>query len=56
MVILNSRGIVPKLFVCWHKKVVDHVLRHTDQSNVVEAMSSGITGICETGNDLFFWR
>ena len=34
--------------------MVDHVSRHTDQSNVVEAMSSGITGVCETGNDLFF--
>ena len=55
MVILNSRAIVPKLFVCWHRKVVDHVSRHTDQSNVVEAMSSGITGVCETGNDFFFF-
>ena len=35
--------------------MVDHRSRHTDQRNVVLAMASGITGVCETSNDLFFF-
>ena len=42
-------------FVCWHRKVVDHVSRNTAQSNLVQATMRGITGVCETGNDLFFF-
>ena len=38
-------------FSAGHRKVVDHVSWHTDQSNVVY----GITGVCETGNDLSFF-
>ena len=29
--------------------------RHTDQSNLVEVTSSVITGVCEIGDDLFFF-
>ena len=34
--------------------MVDHVSRNTAQSNLVQATMRGITGVCETGNDLFF--
>ena len=34
--------------------MVDHVSRNTAQSNLVQAAMRGITGVCETGNDLFF--
>ena len=35
--------------------MVDHVSRNTAQSNLVQAAMGGIMGICETGNDLFFF-
>ena len=39
-------------------KFLEFVSRHTDQSNVAQETSSGITGVCESGDDLFFfvWR
>ena len=56
MVIVISRPMVPKVFCLLAKEsACSHVSRRTHQSNLVQASSSGITGVCETGNDLFFF-
>ena len=36
-------------------KFLEFVSRHTTQSNVAQEMLSGITGICNIGDDLFFF-
>ena len=59
MVIVNSRAMVPKVFCSLAKESTrSHVSRHTDQTNLVQGTSSGITGVSEISNDLFFffWR
>ena len=60
MVIVNSRAMVPKVFCSLAKESAQsHVSRHTNQSNLVQGTSSGITGVCEISNNLFsffFWR
>ena len=51
--------MVPKLFVCRHRKLVEQISWHTSHANLFQSMASGITGDSENGNDLFFtffWR
>ena len=56
MVIVNSWAMVPKVFCSLAKESArSHVSRHTDQSNLVQATSSGITGVCEIDNDPVFF-
>ena len=49
--------MVHQLFGLLAQESGDHVSRNTAQSNLVQATIRGIAGVCETGNDLFFfWR
>ena len=55
MVIVNSRPMVPKVFCLLAKESAClDVSRHTDQSNLGHASSSGITDVRKIGNDLLF--